>query len=244
MSSLSEITKFFTSDPEELIALKRRVMGDVMPIGHVDAIYCVGGTVDTQDQALSIAALYWQHRKKTAQVFGSIDTIGVLRGSTKYGYCGFEFCRDRLIGHGVDEEVIIPVDILPQDRDRLDTYTEAKALVYHARINGWKKIILCAPFFHQIRASSTLISFLDRENLELWVFNLPGHPAWMGRVKHSQGVVEGDLFDLLIEEFGRLFRYYDKGDIRSCAELLAYYDRRDKEFLELMVMSYIAMCFL
>ena len=121
--------------------------------------------------------------------------------------------------------------MLPEDKDTLNTYTEGKALVSHARANHWKTIIVCAPYFHQIRASSTFISLLDRQNPELWIFNLPGHPKWMGRFKHSQGEVEGDLFELVISEFGRLFVYHDKGDIRSCAELLAYYDRRDRESL-------------
>ena len=121
--------------------------------------------------------------------------------------------------------------MLPEDQDTLNTYTEGKALLHHACINGWKKIIVCAPYFHQIRASSTFISLLDRQTPELWIFNLAGHPEWMGSFKHSQGVVEGDLFELLISEFGRLFQYHNKGDIRSCRELLAYYDRRDREFL-------------
>ncbi len=224
-SDLSALTKFFTTNPDELIALKRRVMGDWLPpTGHVDTIYCVGGTQDTQDQGLAIAAMYWLAHK-------NIPVVAVLRGSTDYGYCGFEFCRDLLIGHGVDETVIVPIDLLPQDRDRLNTYTEGKALIYHSCVKQWKTIIVCAPFFHQIRASSTLISLLNRNKAGLWVFNLPGHPEWMGRFKHSQGVVEGDLFELVISEFGRLFVYHDKGDIRSCAELLAYYDRRDRESL-------------
>jgi len=222
---LSGITRFFATDPEELITLKRRVMGDILPPGGLaDAIYCVGGTQDTQDQGLAIAAMYWLAHK-------NIPVVAVLRGSTDYGYCGFEFCRDLLIRHGVDETAIIPIDILPQDSDRLNSYTEAKALIYYACLKGWKTIIVCAPFFHQIRASSTLISLLNRNKVGLWVFNLPGHPEWMGRFKHSQGVVEGDLFDLLISEFGRLFLYHDKGDICSCVELFAYYDRRDKEYL-------------
>ncbi|GEM_PF-4876318 len=225
MSSFSEITKFFTADPEELIALKRRVTGDILPPeGLADAIYCVGGTVDTQDQDLKMGAMLLSTKRH-----GKI--IGVLRGSTEHGYCGFEFCRDRLAGYGVDKKAIVPIDMLSEDSERLNTLTEAKALLYHCGVHGWKTVILCAPFFHQIRASSTLISLLDYANPELWVFNQRGHPEWMGRVKHSQGVVEGDLFDLLIQELGRLFRYHAKGDIRSCADLLAYYDHRDEIFL-------------
>lgn len=224
LSDFSALTKFFTTDPDELIALKRRVMGDRLPPSvHVDAIYCIGGTRDTQEQGLAIAAMYWRRHK-------TIPVVAALRGTTEYGYCGFEFCRDGLMRHGVDKTVITPIDILPQDRDRLNTYTEGKALLYHASTKGWKTIIVCAPYFHQIRASSTFISLMEVNNIQqLHIFNLPGHPEWMGRFKHSQGEVEGDLFELLISEFGRLFRYHDKGDICSCVELLAYYDRRDKE---------------
>lgn len=224
-SDLLALTKFFATDPEELIALKRRVMGDRLPPpGYIDAIYCVGGTVDTQDQGLTIAAMYWNEHR-------DIPVVAALRGTTEHGYCGFEFCRDWLIAHGVSLHKIVPIDILSENQETLNTYTEGKALVSYADTHQWKKIIVCAPYFHQIRASSTFISLLDRQNPELWIFNLAGHPEWMGRFKHSQGEVEGDLFELLISEFGRLFRYHDKGDICSCAELLAYYDRRDREVL-------------
>lgn len=223
-SDLSALTKFFTTNPDELIALKKRVMGDwLLSSGQVDAIYCVGGTKDTQDQGLCIAAMYWHEHRM-------IPVVAALRGTTKYGYCGFEFCRDWLITHEVPLHNIVPIDILLEDQETLNTYTEGKALVHHARTHQWKTIIICAPYFHQIRASSTFISLLNQQNPELRIFNLSGHPEWMGRFKHSQGEVEGDLFELLISEFGRLFRYHTMGHIRSCAELLAYYDYRDKEF--------------
>lgn len=226
-SDFSTLTRLFSTDPEELIALKRRVMGDRLPpSAQVDAIYCVGGTRDTQDQGLAIAAMYWRRHK-------TIPFVAAIRATTKYGYCGFEFCRDGLIKHGVDKAVIVSVDILPQDRDGLNTYTEGKAFLHYATTMGWKRVIVCAPYFHQIRAGSTFISLMkvNKQLPELWIHNLPGHPEWMGRFKHSQGVLEGDLFELLISEFGRLFLYHDKGDILSCKELLAYYDRRDRESL-------------
>lgn len=221
-SDLSGIRKFFSTDPEELIALKRRVMADMLPImGTADMIYCVGGTSDTQDQDIRVGSKLWHA--------GHAKTIGVLGAPAKSGYPGFEFCYDLLISHGIDKAAIFPVDILPEDRDKMSTYTEGKALFYHAGIQRWKTIIVCAPFFHQIRAVSSFISLLNQQHPELWFFNQPGE--WQDlrkRVTHSQGIVEGDLFELLISEFGRLYRYHDKGDILSCAELLEYYDRRDK----------------
>ena len=76
-SDLSALTKFFTANPDELIALKRRVLGDRLPpSGYVDAIYCVGGTVDTQDQGLSMAAMYWHEHK-------DIPVVAALRATTK-----------------------------------------------------------------------------------------------------------------------------------------------------------------
>lgn len=218
-SDFSGINKFFSTDPEDLIALKRRVMEDVLPpVGTADMIYCVGGTAYTQDQDIEVAARLWH--------MGHAKRIGVLGSPAKSGYPGFEFCYDLLLGHGVDKAAIFSVDILPEDRDRMSTYTEGKALLFNAY--RWKTIIVCAPFFHQIRASSTYSSLLNQQHPELWIFNQPGAPGNMkARVKHSQGIVEGDLFELLISEFGRLYRYHDKGDIRSCRELLDYYDRRD-----------------
>lgn len=223
-SDFSGINKFFSTDPEELIALKRRVMEDVLPpMGTADMIYCVGGTADTQDQDLIVGAWLWEQ--------GYAGTVGVLGASAKSGYPGFEFCYDLLVARGVDKAAIFSVDIFPEDRDKMSTYTEGKALLFHAGRERWKTIIVCAPFFHQIRASSTYSSLLNQQHPELWIFNQPGAPGNMkARVKHSQGIVEGDLFELLISEFGRLYRYHDKGDIRSCRELLDYYDRRDREF--------------
>ena len=225
MSDLSGITKLFTTDSEELIALKRRVMGDVYcPEWHADAIYCVGGTVDTQAQGLKRGRQLW--------IRGCAEVIGILRGKTDHGYCGFEYCRDWLTEHSMPDYAVVLVDILPEDADALNTYTEGKALLHHARANGWKRIIICAPFFHQIRASSTFISLLDVLNPEIWFFNQPGEPGNLTKkMRHSQGVVEGDMLDLLISEFGRLFRYHDSGPIRPCSELLAYYDKRDKTLL-------------
>jgi len=165
---------------------------------------------------------------------GYARIIGVLRGTTAYGYCGFEFGRDLLICGGVRENAIEPIDILFEDtiQANLNTYTEGKGLCHQARRLGWKTIIVCAPFFHQIRASSTFISRLWITNQDLWIFNQPAEPDdWNKRMKHSQGIVEGDLIELLLSELGRLFLYHDKGDIRSCRDLLDYYDRRDKAHL-------------
>ena len=223
-SDLSGFTKLFTTDPEEMIALKRRVLGDVLPPkGRADAIYCVGGTTDTQEQDLEIGSMLWHA--------GHAKSIGVLRGTTTYGYCGFEFCCDRLMRRGrVPAAAIIPVDILPEDEDRVNTRTEGKALLVHAGTYRWRTVIVCAPFFHQIRASSTFVSLLNQQDPELWIFNQPGEPGKIQqRVRHSQGVVEGDLLDLFISEFGRLFLYHNFGHICSCAELIAYYDRRDQQ---------------
>jgi len=225
-SDLSGITRFFTTDPQELIALKRRVMNDMCPPpGSADAIYCVGGTVDTQEQSVGMSAMLC--------CFEYAPNIGVLRATTQYGYCGFEFGRDMLIARGVPEMNIVPVDILPEDADTVNTYTEMKALVRHARVNGWKTIIICAPYFHQIRASATLISQLNPEHPDIWIFNRPAAPPdFREKMKHSQGVVEGDLMELLILEFSRLFRYHDmrENPIYSCRNILGYYDRRDRAF--------------
>ncbi len=228
-SDLSKITRFFTTDPEELIALKRRVMGDVLPIYRyfANAIYCVGGTMDTQDQDIAVGASLWRTMHA--------PYIGILRATTEYGYCGFEFGRQGLIRRGVRETAIIPIDIFPDNDNQVqvNTRTEMKALVHHARIKRWNTIIVCAPYFHQIRASSTLISLLDIEDPDILIFNQPASPPnFREKMKHSQGVVQGDLLELLISEFGRLFRYYndEQYPIRSCRELLAYYEHRDKMF--------------
>ena len=221
-SDLSRITKLFSTDPEEMIALKRRVMGDVLPPkGRADAIYCVGGTRDTQEQDLEVGNMLWHA--------GYAPIIGAVRGTTEHGYCGFEFCRDRLIRRGrVPAAAIVPIDVLPEDGDRLNTHTEGKALLVHAGIYRWRTVIVCAPFFHQLRASSTFISLLNLQNPELLIFNQPGEPGNLKqRVRHSQGIVEGDLLELFISEFGRMFLYHNLGHIRSCTELIAYYDRRD-----------------
>lgn len=212
--------KLFATDTEELKQLMRQVMFDSLPpAGKADLAYCMALTVDAQPSVLDVTANLW--------CAGHVPSVGVCRGTTKHGYAGYAFCEAGLIKRGVRREDIIPVDLLPVDGENLNSYTEVVALRSAAIKSGWRRIFVSSAFFHQMRASSTMVSVLDPYD-QVRIYNQPAEPpSWHDRIRHSQGVLVGTLYELLIEEIWRLFRYHADGYLRSCREILDYYDRRD-----------------
>ena len=194
-------------------------------------IYCMAGTKNTGDLRGSMI----EPVQKTAESYHRHHTpvVGVLRGTTEHGYAGYNLYKRELMRRRVPDMAIIPIDLLPEDevKKQLNTYTEAKALISYC---GYKKvhaIYLVAPYFHQMRASTTIISNLDLENPELWIFNKAANPPpWNVPILHSQGVFAGTLSELEFSELDRLFEYHEKGFLVSCAEVMDYYEKRNKVF--------------
>lgn len=205
----------------EIKRLVRHVAFDLRPIGCANMTYCMALTADAQPAVLDVAADLWH--KKFALV------VGLSRGTTKHGYAGFDFCAAGLAERGVSQDCIIPVDPLLSDANTLNTRSEAEALVKRIARSGLiPRIFVCSAFFHQLRAVSTIVSALNPANPEIQVFSWPAEaPPWDHSVRHSQGTLEGTLYELLLEELWRLFRYHAKGDLRSCREILKYFDWRD-----------------
>lgn len=234
MVEFVKLTKFFAKNDDELVELDRIVKFDKEPkTRRLDAIYVVAGTKDTGNSRGSIREAFkrviWLYRGGYAPI------VLALRGTTEHGYAGYEYYEQNLrrLGFRIPAKNIVPVDLLPEDEERkeLNTYTESKALIAYCVQHGIGAIYLVDASFHQRRAGTSIISNLDRENPELWIFNkIAQPPPWNIPILHSQGVLADTLAGLELRELGRLFQYHDQGFLVSCSEVLDYYRKRDKVF--------------
>lgn len=196
----------------------RRVRQDVLPPGRAKVAYLFTETSDNQysvcDEGVSLLKQ------------GRVDKIVLCDAETQHGYPGFcEWLRE-ICSRGVSDKKVEKT-FLPYNQD-LNTLSESVVLVRYAKVFHWDTVIAVAPLFHQLRAFLTLISVSLREYPELRVYSRPGAiKDWNQEVRHSQGVVAGPCWELLLGEWERIERYHQQGYLVSPDEALDYLSRRD-----------------
>ncbi len=228
----AELKKFFAQNDDEWARLERIVKLDKQPKPRgLDGIYLVAGTKDTGNFRGSMREPLARTAELLLTAYAPI--ILILRGTTEHGYAGYDYAKEELRKLLVPEERIQPVDLLPDDEEKkeLNTYTETRALTAYCQNHELRAIYVVDAWFHQMRASTTIISNLARENPELWIFNKVAEPPhWNVPILHSQGELADILPILDIREKARLFEYHDKEFLISCADALEYYRKRDQAF--------------
>jgi hypothetical protein len=143
------------------------------------------------------------------------------------GYPGAKAWKDYLYYSGnLAPSHIITVPCL----ELLHTFSEALALVRHAKECGWKSLIIVAPPFHQLRAFISVVSAIRKLGVtDLRVYNQVGTTLpWHEESRHSQGTLKATRLGLVLTELARVYRYHEKGDLVSVSEVLDYLEWRDK----------------
>ena len=199
------------------LQLQTLVFSDYCP-GKTPIVYVFANTTHNQFSSSWAAAQLLQE--------DLVDYIVCCNGETKHGYCGYQFCRGEVLSHGAPGDKIVPL-VLPLT-ENVNTLSEAHFLVRLAKAQGWKKIRVCAPPFHILRAFLTTVSVALKEYPELKIYSAVGKSLnWQESCVHSQGVITGPRTELLLWEYAGLIKYRAQGDLASARKILRYMEKRD-----------------
>ncbi len=203
----------------KLTELAIRVMSDPYPwsTGRPDAAYLVAQTRDNENSVLD--------RHCGSSPIGRLVVSNNIDATEEMcGYAGASVWMDKLDRSDIDIPTVESFDV----RGPANTLTELTAMVNYIKEKGWKKIIITATPFHQLRAFITVVSVLLKEYPELKVYNQVGCPLdWNEPMKHSQNEPSAKRSDVIAKEIRRIHTYHEKGDLVDAETVLAYLDWRD-----------------
>lgn len=201
-----------------------------------DAAYLFGHTRDMEKSILGAAAELYEHFKVGLLYICELAPGYVYNGSPENPfYADFDGWSKTLSEMGVAKSKIFPITsplaIPPETKPPIShTGTEAEAFVDLAKNLGFTKVYVVAHPVHILRAFTNTVTFVTRKYPSLRVFAKTGYScqAWNSECLLNQGVVRGSLIDKAFEaEFERLNKWYAKGDLISCEEVLDYIRQRD-----------------
>ncbi|MBI4120935.1 MAG: hypothetical protein HY457_01630 [Parcubacteria group bacterium] len=162
-----------------------------------------------------------------------VQRLAIQYGGDTGVYCGFEHCVEKLrtLGFLAPEESIVPIPINRAIFPKLNTLTEMILTIRKAKELGWKKLVIVAPAFHQLRSFITAVTVAIREYPELSLYNCPGTPLpWHEHVVHSQGIVRGFRTNIFRGEIERIAAYQAVGTpypLLPNKAVLEYLEKRD-----------------
>lgn len=210
--------KSFAASEMELFQVVTRVLYDNC-VQKTEMVYAFAETSDNQGSVLETAtALYHE---------GRVPCIGISEIGNRNGYPGFDAWQEILLVAGIPEENIMPVPNLWGTLPPC-THTEARGLMCAVSGHHLQSIFITAPPFHMFRSFVNVVGELKMlKNRFLKVYCVPARTDdWQEEASHSQGTLRRARKDLLEDEFQRIQRYYEQGNLPSAGEVLAYLDAR------------------
>jgi hypothetical protein len=203
-----------TEDNTELLL---RILSDVLP-ERAEAGYLFAETEPNQESVF--------HTGRRLLDEGRIGKLLISDCTPKSGYIGAAAYRRAMIDYDIAGANIEEVPMEPTPI--LHTLIEAQTVVRHARIKGYKRLIVVSVPFHQERAFITVVSEAIRHYPLLKVYSHPGLPQpWDEVTVHSQGKLRGTRAELISEEQKRIETYTAQGNLLSRREIITYLRARD-----------------
>ncbi len=204
----------------ELDELITRIFFDPVPYDKKpDIAYLFGETVDEEDSVLKAGAALYDT--------GAIKKIAHCGARKGHAFSGKKNWSKKLHALGIPFKDIYPIPL--SKKFPPSTHAESFGLVSYARKQGWKKIYIVAPPLHQLRAFVTTVSAIIKEKSHLRVYSFTGLPQnWEERIAHSQKPQKRARHEFFGDEFKKIEKYYQKGDLVSGKEILKYLEKRDK----------------
>jgi uncharacterized SAM-binding protein YcdF (DUF218 family) len=192
---------------EEL--LKLQVLIDNEAVSKSDAIICLEG--DGLHRLKFSAKLFKEKLAKKILVSGGLNNLPFSIPAEK--------AAKELIKMGVQNKNIII------ENKSQDTYQQGQEAMKIIRKNKWKKIILVASHFHQLRAFLTFLKTMQEAKLKIQIFNMPvKNLSWFEKTSLGK-----NRFELLAEEFKKISQYARKGHIASVKKVLIYQKWKEQQ---------------
>ena len=192
---------------EELFKLQVLIDNETVP--KSDAIICLEG--DGSHRLKLSVKLFKEKLAKRIIVSGGLN-------NPPFSIPAEKSARD-LIKMGVPAKNII-IESKSQD-----TYQQGQEAMKIIRKNKWKKVILVASHFHQLRAFLTFLKTMQEAKLKIQIFNLPvKNLSWFKKTYLGKS-----RFELLTEEFKKISQYAKKGHIASVKTALIYQKWKEQQ---------------
>ena len=157
---------------------------------------------------------------------GRVQKLLISDCAPKSGYLGAAACRQAMVESGIPAGMIEEVPMEPTEI--LHTLIESQKVVRFARAQGYRRLIVVSPPFHQERAFMTMVTVALREYPSLKLYSVPGAPQpWDEVVTHSQGKLRGTRAELIAEEQKRIEKYTAQGDLLPREVIIEYLRNRD-----------------
>ncbi len=108
-----------------------------------------------------------------------------------------------------------------------NTREQSIAVMAYAKEKKWKRIILVASFFHQLRAYLTFLQAMKEARLKIRIFNAPVHGLpWFRKTS-----LRKDRLQLLEEEREKISLYRKKGHLASFRHAIWYERWKERQHL-------------
>lgn len=191
---------------EEL--LKLQVLIDNEAVLRSDAIVCLEG--DGLNRLEFSAKLFKEKLAKKVLITGGFNNLPFAIPAEKMA--------KELVKMGVPAKNIIV------ENESQNTYQQGQETMKIVKKKKWKKVILVASHFHQLRAFLTFLKAMQRAGLKIQIFNMPCRNAsWFEKIYSGKS-----RFELLSGELKKIREYAKKGHIASVKTALIYQKWKEK----------------
>jgi len=124
------------------------------------------------------------------------------------------------------KELGITVSFIPFFEDMINTKNESNRVIEYAMMNKIDNIIICAPTFHILRASLTIISSAIQKGVYINISSIiVKNSNWNRQCITHQGITKDIYHNILEIELDRIYEYMKKGDILSFKVIWRYLDK-------------------
>ena len=124
------------------------------------------------------------------------------------------------------KELGISVIFIPFFEDMINTKNESNRVIEYAMMNKIDNIIICAPTFHILRASLTIISSAIQNGVNINISSIiVNNSNWNRQCITHQGNTMDTYHNILELELDRIYEYMKKGDILSFKVIWQYLDK-------------------
>jgi hypothetical protein len=107
--------------------------------------------------------------------------------------------------------------------DWINTRIESEEVINWTQKNEIKKLIICAPPFHLVRAFMTAASVIIENKYDISLYAIPGYVNnWRDITISHQGLNKNSFNSFIDIELERIKNYIKKGDIKSLLEIWNY----------------------
>ena len=124
------------------------------------------------------------------------------------------------------KELGITVSLIPFFEDMIHTKNESNRVIEYAMMNKIDNLIICAPTFHILRASLSIISSAIQKGVNINISPIiVNNSNWNRECITHQGNTKDIYHNILEIELDRIYEYTKKGDILSFKLIWDYLDR-------------------